>query len=194
LLEALSAENPDNQPARREVGFGYYQLGNTLLEAHDYAAALESWRKAFGIREQVAAKDPKNAQARFDLAVDHADLAEVLTATGATDEALAHAREALSILQQLSDADPTNAVYWRNIGLCYEKFANAFASLGATDTKSRAERIRDWSEARAWFERALGVFLNLRDRGTLMPADSEQNTRFQRKIQDCDAAVAHLNM
>ena len=194
LLEALSAENPDNQPARREVGFGYYQLGNTLLEAHDYAAALESWRKAFGIREQVAAKDPKNAQARFDLAVDHADLAEVLTATGAPDEALAHARQALSILQQLSDADPTNAVYWRNIGLCYEKFANAFASLGATESKPSAERVTDWSEARSWFEKALGVFLDLRDRGTLMPADSEQNTRFQRKIQDCDAAVAHLNM
>jgi tetratricopeptide (TPR) repeat protein len=194
MLEALSAENPDNQPARREVGFGYYQLGNTLLEAHDPAAALESWRKAFAIRQEIAAKDPKNAQARFDLAVDHADLSEALTATGASDEALDHARKAFLILQQLSEADPTNAVYSRNIGLCYEKFANAFARLGAAETRPGEQRIRDWSEARSWFEKALGVFSDLRDRGTLMPTDSEQTTKFQRKIQDCDDAIARLKM
>jgi len=157
-------------------------------------AALESRRKAFGVREEVAAKDPKNAQAGFDLAVDHADLSEALAATGATDEALGHPRQALSILQQLSDADPTNAVYWRNIGLCYEKFANAYANLGATDMRSRAERTKDWSEARSWFEKALGVFSDLRDGGTLMPTDSEQTTKFQQKIRECDDAIGRLKI
>ena len=74
MLETLSAEYPDNQRARREVGYGYYQLGNTLVEAGDYSSALESRRKAFAIRQEIAVQDPKNAQAIFDLAVAHADV------------------------------------------------------------------------------------------------------------------------
>jgi non-specific serine/threonine protein kinase/serine/threonine-protein kinase len=192
MLEALSAEYPDNERARREVGYAYYQLGNTLVEADDYPGALESRRKAFAIRQQIASQDPKNAQASFDLAVAHADLAEVLTATGATDEALDDAERALSILQRLSAADPTNAVYSRNIGLCYEKFGAAFARAGADETKSAAERIKHWTESRRWFEKALGLFLDLGNRNQLMPADSGQAAKFQEKIRQCDHAIARL--
>ncbi len=193
MLEALSTEYPDNERARREVGYAYYQLGNTLVEAGDYPGALESRRKAFAIRQQVASQDPKNAQASFDFAVAHADLAEVLTATGATAEALDEAGKALSILQRLSAADPTNAVYSRNIGLCYEKFGAAFARAGADETKSSAERVKDWTEARAWFEKALGLFLDLSSRNQLMPADSGQTAKFQGKIRECENAIARLS-
>jgi eukaryotic-like serine/threonine-protein kinase len=193
MLETLSAEYPDNQRARREVGYGYYQLGNTLVEAGDYSSALESRRKAFAIRQEIAAQDPKNAQAVFDLAVAHADVSEALTATGSTTEALDHARNALSILQQLSAADPTNAVYLRNIGLCYEKLGAAFVSLGADNNRVRTQRVTDWTEARGWFEKALRLFSDLRGRGTLMPADSGQTSKFQRKIRECDEAIFRLN-
>jgi tetratricopeptide (TPR) repeat protein len=192
MLETLSKEYPDNQRARREVGYGYYQLGNTLVEAHDYPAALESRRKAFAIRREIAAQDPKNAQAVFDLAVAHADLSEALTATGSSTQALDHAQTALSILQQLSAADPTNAVYSRNIGLCYEKLATAFERLGADENRSSAPRITDWTEARTWFEKALRLFSDLRDHGTLMPADSEQTAKFESTIRECDEAISRL--
>ena len=153
VLEQLSAENPDNERARRDVGFGYYQLGNTLMGAGDYPAALESRRKAFAIRQEIAAQDPKNAQARFDLADAYGDLSEALTANGASIEALDQARQALSILQQLSAADPTNAVYVRNIALCYETSAQALSHLAADETRSKTQRVKDWNEARSWFEK-----------------------------------------
>ena len=192
LLEQLSAENPDNERARRDVGFGYYQLGNTLMGAGDYPAALESRRKAFAIRQEIAAQDPKNAQARFDLADAHGDLSEALTATGASIEALDQARQALSILQQLSAADPTNAVYVRNIALCYETSAQALSHLAADETRSKTQRVKDWNEARSWFEKALGLFSELSKRGTLMPTDSEQAAKFTAKIRECDTAIAQL--
>jgi len=192
ILETLSAENPDNERARRDVGHGYYQLGNTLMEAGDYPAALASRRKAFDIWQEIAAEDPKNAQARFDLADAHGDLCEALTATGASVEALDHAQQALSILEQLSAADPTNAVYLRNIGLCYENSASALARLAADETISRAQRIKYWNEARSRFEKALGLFSDLRNRGTLMPADSGQAAKFEAKIRECDTAIAQL--
>jgi non-specific serine/threonine protein kinase/serine/threonine-protein kinase len=192
VLEKLSAESPDNERARRDVGFGYYQLGNTLMVAGDYPAALESRQKAFAIRQEIAAQDPKNAQALFDLADAHGDLSEALTATGASIEALDQARQALSILQQLSAADPTNAVYLRNIGLCYETSAQALSHLAADETRSKTQRIKDWNAARSWFGKALNLFSELSNHGTLMPADSGQAAKFTAKIAECDTAIAQL--
>jgi tetratricopeptide (TPR) repeat protein len=194
MLEKLSAEYPDNQRAHREVGYGYYQLGNTFVEAGDYASALESRRKAFAIRQEIAAQDPKNAQAVFDLAVAHADVSEALTTTGSIAEAVDHAQRALSILQELSAADPGNVVYSRNIGLCYEKLAAAFQRLGADGSRSREQRTTDWREARNWYGKAWEVFSDLRDRGTLMPADSGQPMKFETKMRECDEAISSLKV
>jgi tetratricopeptide (TPR) repeat protein len=162
------------------------------MEAGNYPAALDSRRKAFAIRQEIAAQDPKNAQARFDLADAHGDLSEALTATGASAEGLEEAGQALSIMQQLSAADPTNAVYLRNIGLCYETYGQALSRLAADETRSPTERIKDWNEARSWFEKALELFSELQKRGTLMPTDSEQIVKFTAKLRECDSAIAQL--
>jgi tetratricopeptide (TPR) repeat protein len=164
------------------------------MEAGDYPAALESRQKAFAVRQDIAAQDPQNAQANFDLAVAHADLSEALTVTGASAEALDHAQQSLSILRQLSAADPTNVVYSRNIGLCYEKFAGALTRLGSDERRARDQRIKDWTEARSWFQKGLGLFSDLRDRGTLMPADSEKPKRLTENIQECNDTIARLKM
>ena len=116
----------------------------------------------------------------------------VPTMCKSTTKALDDAQTALSILQQLSAACPTNAVYSRNIGLCYEKLAAALERLGADENRSNAQRLTSWSQARGWFEKASQLFSNLRDRGTPMPADSEQTTKFERQIRDCDAAISRL--
>jgi hypothetical protein len=60
--------------------------------------------------------------------------------------------------------------------------------------QNRWELITDWTEARGWFEKASHLFSDLRDRGTLMPADSEQTTKFRGKIGECDAAISRLKL
>ena len=192
MLEALAKEDPNSERARREVGYAYYQLGNTLSEAHDFAAALESRRKAFAIRQEIAAEDPKNVQARFDLAVAHGDLAEALSDTGDSDSALERARQSLSILQELAKSDPTNAVYQRNVGLCYEKLAEIRARLANDKKHSAAQRISDWTEARNWYRRGADLFSTLREQRTLMPIDSERPQDFAAKMHECENAIAAL--
>ena len=192
ILEALAAKDPNNERAHRDVGYAYYELGQVELAAGDFASALESRRKAFSIRNKVAAQDPKNIQARFDLGVAHADLAEALSATGDYPQAIVHGQQALSILQNLSAADVTNAVYQRNIGLCYEKFGQIYQRLGADEKRSVAERTKDLTEARSWFQKGSKLFSMLRNRGTLMPADSAQPDAFAAKIQECDQQMAGL--
>ena len=186
MLETLSTQDPSNDSAYREVGYGYYQLGQTLIAGGDVAGALESRRKAFDVRQRMAERDPKNAQFQFDLAVSHRDLSEALTAAGESGSALDHAQQALSILAQLSAADPTNVLYHRNIGLCYEKFGDACAFLASNKKQSRARRVKTWIKARSSYKQGLDVFAALREQGKLMPADSEFAEQFAAKIANCD--------
>ncbi|MEO7168494.1 MAG: serine/threonine-protein kinase [Chthoniobacterales bacterium] len=192
MLESLATADPNNSRARREVGWGYYQLGNTLGAGDDPAGALESRRKAFVIREKFAADDPQNAQAQFDLAVSHADLAESFTANGDPAQAVAHGREGFEIFTALAAADPSNAIYARNVALCAEKLGDAFARSGAEADASFAQRSSAWSEARDWYIKARDIFSNLRTRGTLAPADVDQPQRFAQRAAACDRALAQL--
>ncbi|HXX41399.1 MAG TPA: protein kinase, partial [Chthoniobacterales bacterium] len=192
MLEGLSQEDPNNERARREVGYAYYQLGNTLLQKGDFSAALDARRKAFAIRQEIAAEDPKNVQAQFDLAVAYGDLAEALSATGDNESALERARQSLSMMQALAKNDPSNAVYQRNVGLCYERLAEIRARLANDDKHSVAQRVSDWTEARNWYRRGAELFSALRDQGTLMPIDSDRPQKFSARVQECDNAIAAL--
>ncbi len=192
MLEWLAAADPNNSRARREVGWGYYQLGNTLGAGDDPAGALASRRKAFAIREKFATDDPQNAQASFDLGVAHADLAESFTANGDPAQAVVHGRQGFEIFTALAAADPSNAVYARNVALCAEKLGDAFARSGAEAGAPVAQRISAWSEARGWYGRARDIFTNLRARGTLAPADVDQPQRFAQRAADCDRALQQL--
>ncbi|MGH8092772.1 MAG: protein kinase domain-containing protein [Chthoniobacterales bacterium] len=192
MLEALAAADPNNGGARRAVGWGYYQLGNTLFAAGDFTGALESRRKALAIRKQFAENDPQNAQARFDLAVAYTDLAEALTATGEPAPAVAQARKGLAILEALATADPSNAIYSRNVALCEEKLGDACARGGEESGTPAAERIHAWSEARDWYEKAGKIFSGLHAHGTLTPTDADKPQELSRRSADCDHAIAQL--
>jgi hypothetical protein len=52
--------------------------------------------------------------------------------------------------------------------------------------------VKDWSEARTWYQEGAQLFGKLRDLGTLMPADSEEPQKFSTKVQECDNAIAWL--
>ncbi len=192
MLETLAAADPNDARARRAVGWGYYQLGNTLFAGGDFAGALESRRKAFAIRQQFSANDPQNAQARFDLAVGHADLAETLAAMGSPAEAMEQARQGLAIFQELATADPSNAIYARNVALCEEKLGDAFARSGAALGAPDAERRRAWSEAREAYQKAGAIFSSLRDRGTLTPTDRDKPKDLAARRAECERAIAQL--
>ena len=192
MLEALAAADPNDARARRAVGWGYYQLGNTLFAGGDFAGALASRRKAFAIRQQVSANDPQNAQAQFDLGVAYTDLAETLTAMGHPTEAVEEGRLGLAIFQELATADPSNAIYSRNVALCEEKLGDAFARSGADSGTPNALRIQSWSDARDWYDKSGQIFLLLREHGTLTPTDTAKPNELSARCAECERAVEEL--
>jgi tetratricopeptide (TPR) repeat protein len=191
-LESLAASDPNNGRARREVGWGYKQLGTTQVAGEDYAGAVESLQKSLTIRESTAAADPQNAQARFDLASGHVDLAEALTGNGDPVSAVGHAQQAITIVTALLSADPTNAVYSRNLAVYEERLGAAFARSGAAKDAPTAQRINAWSDARETYQKALEIVSNLRDHGTLAPADADLPQKLATHLADCQRAIEQL--
>jgi tetratricopeptide (TPR) repeat protein len=191
-LESLAGADPNNGRARREVGWGYKQLGTTQVAAQDYPGAMESLQKSLAIKESFAAADPQNAQASFDLASGLVDLAEALTAKGDPVPAVGHARQAITIVTALLSADPTNAIYSRNLAIYEEKLGDAFARSGADRNSLTAQRTRAWSDAREAYEKAEEIVSNLRDHGTLPPADADQPQKFATRTADCQRAIEQL--
>jgi eukaryotic-like serine/threonine-protein kinase len=191
-LESLAAIDPNNGRARREVGWGYKQLGTTQVAAEDYPGAVESLQKSLAIKESFAVADPQNAQASFDLASGHVDLAEALTATGDAAQAVAQARQGITIVTALLAADPTNAIYSRNLAIYEEKLGDAFACSGADRNALTAQRTRAWTDARRAYEKAEEITSNLRDHGTLPPADAGQPQKFATRTADCQRAIEQL--
>ncbi|MGI8956668.1 MAG: protein kinase domain-containing protein [Chthoniobacterales bacterium] len=192
-LQSLAAIDPNNGRARREVGWGYKQLGNTQVAAGDYPGAIESLQKSLAIKESFAAADPQNAQASFDLASGHNDLAEALTAMGEEVQAVAQARQGITIMTTLLGADPTNAIYSRNLAIDEERLGDAFARSGADNSRPTAHRAQAWSEARGAYQKAEQIFSTLRDHGTLPPADAGAPQKFADLIIRCGQAMQQLS-
>jgi tetratricopeptide (TPR) repeat protein len=174
------------------VGWGYYQLGGVLMAGGDYADALDSRQKALAIREKFSTADPQNAQASFDLAGAHVDLAEALTANGDPVRAVEEARKGITILTTLLTADPTNVIYSRNLAVYEEKLGDACARSGADKNAPTVERIRAWSDARETYKKAGQIFSNLRDHGTLPPADAALPQKLATRTSDCQQAIKQL--
>jgi tetratricopeptide (TPR) repeat protein len=192
ILESLAASDPNNSRARREVGWGYKQLGDTLMAAGDYAGALDSRQKALSIKEKFSAADPQNAQASFDLASGQIDFAEALSATGDTLRAVEHARQGIAIVTALLSADPTNVIYSRNLAVEEEILGDAFARSGKDKNTPNDQRIHDWTDARESYEKARKIFTSLQDHGTLPPADADQPQKFARLSVECQRAIEQL--
>ena len=174
------------------MGWGYKQLGTTQVAADDYSGAVESLQKSLAIKENSAAADPQNAQASLDLASGHADLAEALSALGDAAQAVEEAQKGITIMTALSAADPTNAIFSRNLAIDEEKLGDAFARSGANAQAPTAQRTHAWSDARVAYEKAGKIFADLRDLGTLPPADAGQPQKLTTLTANCQRAIEQL--
>lgn len=78
------------------------------------------------------------------------------------------------------------------MGLCYARLGDAQAQAAKNEQAVANARATAWNEARAWYQKARDLFAGLASRGTLMPADAGQTTKFAQRVADCEAAIAAL--
>ena len=192
IVESLAASDPGNARAQRDLGLIAYRFGEVLNLIGDYSGALEKYQKALAVHERLSAQDPKDTQARFDAASVGADIAEAYVNLRDAARAIENGTTSLSMFENLVVTDPANMVYLRSVGLCYEVLARAHGLIGFDVKLSADNRIEQWHEARNWYQKALKVFVDLRNRGALRPTDKDKPDDLAAKLKACDQAIEGL--
>jgi tetratricopeptide (TPR) repeat protein len=143
----------------------------------------------------------------------HAKMGEIWYTQGKLDEALESYRACLAVMNEVLDARPESATARRSVGItlqwlgivsaargerdaAVEYFGRSIAMLGALLREDAAlpakERAAHWRTARDWLLRCRGVFVEMRERGTLAPADKCVPEELAAEIVGCDAAIEEL--
>jgi eukaryotic-like serine/threonine-protein kinase len=143
VAEQIVRANPSVPRFRRNLGVGYENLAAALGARKDYAAGIESVRKALALYEDLRREDRSNAQTLADLASAHNVLAELSRGSGDDAAALAGFNEALALAEGQVRKDP-------ELLQPHDLAATALAGVGEIQLARK-----QYAPARRVFERAL---------------------------------------
>ena len=112
-LDSLADDAQGDPALQRELAAAYDRVGEVRGgishgNLGDLAGAIESYTKAFKIREALLAQNPNDPQARRDLAGSHKNIAIKLRATSEAGRSLDHFQKALAVYLDLTREQPAN--------------------------------------------------------------------------------------
>ena len=129
LGEALIAEAPLNSDYRRVLVLNY-QNGGDYRSQSDKKGALDDFRRAAELDEQLVTADPANALTRKDLASTYKRMADLLANAGDNAQALLHFRQAREISEKLVADAPADLTSHFRVVLSGAGAAGMEARLG----------------------------------------------------------------
>lgn len=135
ILEPLAANDPANAPLRRELAMTYENIAQLLgnpfdVNVGDTTGALQYYRKALAIREELFARDPRMEGLRSELFDSYHYVAVMLFEEGLFDEALQYQRTAQPVLEEVIANDPTNAEARRNLAVGEGSVCKTLEAMG----------------------------------------------------------------
>jgi eukaryotic-like serine/threonine-protein kinase len=138
IYEPLSAASRGNLQLRQDLARCYDSLGDALgspafLSQRNTVAALEIYRRALAIDEEIGAADPSNRRARRGVGVESVKIADMLGESFDTVGALERYGAALTIFNQLADGDPSNADLRRTTEVIHGRIAENLAEIDDVD-------------------------------------------------------------
>lgn len=197
--EAVVRASPGDVVARRDLAMRQTELGGALNKQGDATGALAQHRLALAIRRTLVLETADDDDRR-GLAVSHSAIGLTYLAAGDPSAALASFNEALALRRALDDANPGDERARRDLAVAYENLGRAHRALAqrASDDRrpgywlhaaNRAVARSSWSAARAAFQRSREVWIELRNQGSLPPADAKQSEAMAAEAERCAAAL-----
>jgi non-specific serine/threonine protein kinase/serine/threonine-protein kinase len=189
IREQLLDADRHNEQARRDLAIIYTNLGSTLVYTGDPPGALRYMRKAESLFQDLVAQEPQSAQAAQDLSLCHVNTGDMLAQAHDRAGALEAYRKGFIIVQTLAESDQANATLQYRLASLSSRLGGIFASM-ATDPGTPADARADhWREARSWYERSLGIWRFLAERGHMQGTPQEKIKEASAAIARCDGAL-----
>lgn len=153
-LDDLASQRSSDPALLSELAGAYRRLasvlGNTLdANTGNSDRALQDYRRALQLRQDVAKLRPSDVQAQCDLAQSYLDVALLSSTTDKGEQGDDYLNKAIGMLEPLAAANPQNEKVQYGLAKGIERKAGALAEYGKLD------------EARAYYERDLGMYESL---------------------------------
>ncbi|MCZ2154268.1 MAG: protein kinase [Bryobacterales bacterium] len=173
-LDRLNRESRGDLELRRELASAYEKLGDVqgrpnVANIGNSALALECYRKALAIREEVRAQR-NDVTARQDIASTYTRLSALAKLMGDYEAGLKYDREALQMYRETLALDPSNLGFRRKVASAYTALGGALSQTG------------DWEGVLEARRQALRMFEEIIASGSTNPEDTRGLCLAHRRI------------
>jgi serine/threonine protein kinase/tetratricopeptide (TPR) repeat protein len=187
ICESLLLADPRDAYNRKSVALAHRNVAEALGGLGDYAGALDHFQKAQQMFGELVKEDPANADSQSKWAYVCLALSQVQAQTGDLSSAVKSALQGIKIDEALLAASPVNALARSTLAQLYDKLGGYDAQLAAK--MDDGKQTEEWRAAKAAFEKSLGLYQDMKSKGTLSAADAGKPDEIGREIAKCDAVL-----
>ncbi|HYW70573.1 MAG TPA: hypothetical protein VE961_06050 [Pyrinomonadaceae bacterium] len=182
IYESMIAADPNDAATHRNAAVGYRNVG-VAIGADDRVEAMKNFSKALDIFAGLAAKDSTNADFRRQWAYTYLALSRSQTKWSDAKSAVDSAQQGIKIEEALIATSPTNVTARTTLALLDRQLGDSHVALAARGKE-------EWRAAKDAYQKALDIYQDLKNKGTLGGADSSKPDELTKEIAKCDAALA----
>ena len=183
IYESMIAADPNDASTRRNAGVGYRNVG-VATGTDKRAEALKNFNKALEIFAGLVAKDASNGDFRRQWAYTYLALSRFQVKANDLNGAVESVQQGINIDEVLVASSPTNASARNTQALLYRQLGDSHAALGTKGNKQQ------WTAAKDAYQKALGIYQDMKSKGTLNGADASKPDELAKEIAKCDEALA----
>jgi tetratricopeptide (TPR) repeat protein len=187
LMEGLAAADPNDKGHRRWLAVTHACMADLYSTTPQPTAALELYRKAIALSEELLAGDSARIETQRDLAQFYQAVGVVLMKNGDHTAALAHLKKAFAFAEASAAHDPENA-------RIRSRLADVWASIGAchrarVEKDLPADRVESLRSALAAYASSLSAWQAVERTGLLSNAETRKPAQVAEAIADCEALL-----
>ena len=184
-LNKLAGEAGGDPALQRELAEAYLRVGDVQgnpggSNLGDTEGAMQSYRRALSISEQLSRLEPENLETQRYLARAHDSVGTLLFTGGDAASAVPHYREAARVTEAMSTRSPTDAGVRQQLMSAYE-------ALGDVSGHPEYPSLGDAKAARTAYQKARAVAEGL-------TADHPDNKRSRRAVGVMDMKIGDVDL
>lgn len=183
LIVRLAEDHPSDLNYKQAVGAQYNAYGQMFAVAGKPQVALDNYRKALQIDQQIVAADPANAFYRRELAIQFGNVGGTLLSLNEKVGALENFKQAVAIYESMIAADPNDSSGLRNAAVGYRNVASALVS------SDPAAALNNFQKALEIFARLVTKDPNNADFRRQQAQTYLQISEFEMERNDIDKAI-----
>jgi len=193
VMNALAAAHPKDRSFREYVFEHTDVIASYFEQMGDHAQAEGYYEKAQAGFKATSASDPNDKNSKLWLGVSDSELGKVQVELGEVTTGMENIRAGLEIALALYQADPSeNTEKLPNVASAYAASGFAFAHMAKQPGIAAAERLRDWKQAQAQYQKSRDTWQQVEKIHKLQPRDASDAAKATQELAEADASLAKL--